>query len=128
MSRLFGALLVCCFLPSVVPLFCYKCVVPAVSPIPRDCIHIPTFCPTGQGCLSSKATAQKGDIQVVLREKSCSLPAMCGVTGHKVVMGLNFTYTTECCESNLCNGSAVPRSVFSISTLLCLLLPLVFFI
>ncbi|KAK3560765.1 hypothetical protein QTP86_019211, partial [Hemibagrus guttatus] len=43
------------------PLFCYKCVIPAVTPLPRDCIRIPTFCPPGQSCLSSRATAQKGN-------------------------------------------------------------------
>ncbi|XP_034166452.2 sperm acrosome membrane-associated protein 4-like, partial [Pangasianodon hypophthalmus] len=114
--------------PVAVPLFCYKCVFPAVTPLPVDCIRIPTLCPPGQGCLSSKATAQKGDFQVVLREKSCALPSLCGITGEKFVMGLNFTFTTECCDSNLCNGAAVLQSVFSISTLLCLLLPFVFFI
>lgn len=45
------------FCPSV-PLFCYTCVFPAISPL--DCIRYPMKCPPGQLCLSSRAVGQKG--------------------------------------------------------------------
>ncbi len=42
-----------------VPLFCYTCVFPAISPL--DCIRFPLKCPPGQVCLSSRAVGEKGE-------------------------------------------------------------------
>ncbi|XP_060905988.1 sperm acrosome membrane-associated protein 4-like [Labrus mixtus] len=103
-STLFCSLLLLCLLPAVVPLFCYTCVFPAISPL--DCIRFPLKCPPEQVCLSSRAVGEKGDLRVVLYEKSCILPSLCGVTGEKYTMGLNFTFTNECCDTHLCNGAA----------------------
>lgn len=44
---------------SSVPLFCYTCVFPAISPL--DCIRFPLRCPPGQVCLSSRAVGEKGE-------------------------------------------------------------------
>ena len=49
-----------------------------------------------------------GHFRVVLYEKSCVLPSLCGVTAQKHTMGLNFTFTNECCSTHLCNGAATP--------------------
>uniref|UniRef100_A0A3Q2PE87 Ly6 domain containing, pigment cell n=1 Tax=Fundulus heteroclitus TaxID=8078 RepID=A0A3Q2PE87_FUNHE len=87
-----------------ISLFCYTCVFPAISPL--DCIRFPLKCPPGQLCLSSRAEGQRGDFRVVLYEKSCVLPALCGVTGEKYALGLNFTFTNECCNTHLCNTAA----------------------
>ncbi|XP_069571188.1 sperm acrosome membrane-associated protein 4-like [Brachyistius frenatus] len=97
-------LLILCSLPAVAALFCYTCVFPAVSPL--ACIRFPLRCPPGQRCLSSRAVGEKGDIRVILYEKSCVLPVLCGLTGHKFTAGLNFTFTNECCNTHLCNGAA----------------------
>ncbi|XP_014892375.1 prostate stem cell antigen-like isoform X1 [Poecilia latipinna] len=104
-------LLLLCFPPAVaccppVSLFCYTCVFPAISPL--DCIRFPLKCPPGQVCLSSRAVGQKGDLRVVLYEKSCVLPALCGVTGEKFALGLNFTFINECCNTHLCNAAGRP--------------------
>lgn len=61
-----------------------------------------------------------GDFRVVLYEKSCVLPILCGVTGEKYTMGLNFTFTNECCNTHLCNGAATLTSPWT-ATLLMLL-------
>ncbi|KPP56769.1 hypothetical protein Z043_125580 [Scleropages formosus] len=112
------------------PLFCYTCVFPTISPL--DCIKFPQKCPPGQVCLSSRAVASralaplipsKGDFRVVLYEKSCIVSALCGLTGEKYAMGLNFTFTNECCETNLCNA-VVPSAAPWTSTTLSLVLPL----
>lgn len=63
-----------------------------------------------------------GDFRVVLYEKSCILPSLCGVTGEKHTMGLNFTFTNECCNTHLCNGAATPATPFWTGTLLTLLI------
>uniref|UniRef100_A0A8C6UNQ7 Ly6 domain containing, pigment cell n=1 Tax=Neogobius melanostomus TaxID=47308 RepID=A0A8C6UNQ7_9GOBI len=100
------------------PLFCYTCVFPTVSP--HDCIHFPVKCPPEQLCLSSRAVGRRGDFQVVLYERSCVLSSMCGVTGQKYTMDLNFTFTNTCCDSNLCNTaltSAAPDWTGSVITL-----------
>ncbi|XP_047454893.1 protein Bouncer-like [Mugil cephalus] len=120
MSKLLCPLLLLTLLPAVVPLFCYTCVFPAISPL--DCIRYPMKCPPGQLCLSSRAVGQKGDFRVVLYEKSCVLPALCGVTGEKYAMGLNFTFTNECCNTHLCNeAAAAPAALCWTVTLLALL-------
>uniref|UniRef100_A0A8C5G3M2 Ly6 domain containing, pigment cell n=1 Tax=Gouania willdenowi TaxID=441366 RepID=A0A8C5G3M2_GOUWI len=92
------------------PLFCYTCVFPTISPL--DCIKFPLKCPSGQLCLSSRAVGEKGDFRVVLYEKSCVLPSMCGVTGVKYTMGLNFTFTNTCCDTHLCNGAVTPAAPY----------------
>ncbi|XP_073673597.1 sperm acrosome membrane-associated protein 4-like [Garra rufa] len=122
MSQMFRCILFFCLLPSVVPLFCYTCVFPAISPL--DCLKFPTMCPPGQLCLSSKAVAQRGDFQVVLYEKSCVLPALCGLKGEKFAMGLNFTFTNDCCDTTLCNGVSSSSAFIWFSNLLSLLLTL----
>ncbi|XP_028837351.1 sperm acrosome membrane-associated protein 4-like [Denticeps clupeoides] len=110
MSRRLLALMFLCLFPVAVPLFCYTCVFPALSPL--DCIRFPQKCPPGHRCLSSKATAQKGDIKLVLYEKSCVLPILCNLTGEKYAMGLNFTFTNDCCDTHLCNKAPVTSTRF----------------
>ncbi|XP_072548022.1 sperm acrosome membrane-associated protein 4-like [Salminus brasiliensis] len=124
MPCLFSFVLLLCLLPSVVPLFCYTCVFPAISPL--DCIRYPTRCPPGQLCLSSKAIGQKGEFQVVLYEKSCVISSLCGITGEKFAMGLNFTFTNECCDTHLCNGASAIPGAFYTGALLSLALSLLF--
>ncbi|KAL7849181.1 hypothetical protein SRHO_G00208040 [Serrasalmus rhombeus] len=124
MSSRLSSLLLLCMLPSVVPLFCYTCVFPAISPL--DCIRYPTRCPPGQRCLSSKAIGQRGDFQVVLYEKSCVLPSLCGIAGEKFAMGLNFTFTNECCDTHLCNGATTSARGVYTGILLSLSLSLLF--
>ncbi|XP_030638876.1 sperm acrosome membrane-associated protein 4-like [Chanos chanos] len=109
MSRLHSTLILLLLLPPVVPLFCYTCVFPSISPL--DCIKYPTKCPPGQLCLSSRAIGQRGEFQIVLYEKSCVLPSLCGITGEKFAMGLNFTFTNDCCETHLCNRASTPTAV-----------------
>ncbi|XP_038163625.1 protein Bouncer-like [Cyprinodon tularosa] len=108
MNKLLYLLLLICCPPAVASLFCYTCVFPAVSPL--DCIRFPLRCPPGQLCLSSRAVGQKGDFQVVLYEKSCVLPSLCGVRGERFALGLNFTFTNQCCRTHLCNTAAAPPS------------------
>ena len=52
-----------------------------------------------------------GDFMVVLYEKSCILPPLCGLQGEKYTLGLNFTFTNECCNTHLCNEAAVPSTI-----------------
>ncbi|XP_056142827.1 sperm acrosome membrane-associated protein 4-like isoform X2 [Lampris incognitus] len=117
MSKLCRALLFLCLLPAAVPLFCYTCVFPTISPL--DCIRFPMKCPPGQLCLSSRAV---GDFRVVLYEKSCVLPPLCGLTGEKYAMGLNFTFTNECCSTHLCNTATGPTAPYWRGMLLTLLI------
>ncbi|KAM6994919.1 uncharacterized protein LKV04_007223 [Tautogolabrus adspersus] len=119
-TTLVCSLLLLCLLPAAVPLFCYTCVFPAISPL--DCIRFPLKCPPEQVCLSSRAVGEKGDLRVVLYEKSCILPSLCGVTGEKYTMGLNFTFTNECCNTHLCNGAATLAAPFWTVTLIITLL------
>ncbi|XP_063054442.1 protein Bouncer-like [Engraulis encrasicolus] len=107
-------------LPVVAPLFCYTCVFPAVSPL--HCIRYPMKCPPGHQCLTSRAVGQRGDVSVVLYEKSCILSSLCGLSGEKYAMGLNFTFTNECCDTHLCNSApSTSRGSLWAATLLCLL-------
>ncbi|TRY93341.1 hypothetical protein DNTS_007724 [Danionella cerebrum] len=124
MSPVFKWTLFMCLLPSVVPLLCYTCVFPSISPL--DCLKFPITCPLGQVCLSSKAVGLRGDLEIVLYEKSCALPALCGLTGSKFAMGLNFTFSSDCCETMLCNGSTASSAFFWSSTLLSLLLTVMY--
>uniref|UniRef100_A0A8C9TC70 UPAR/Ly6 domain-containing protein n=1 Tax=Scleropages formosus TaxID=113540 RepID=A0A8C9TC70_SCLFO len=97
-------------LPTAAALRCYTCVFPAISPI--DCLKFPQECPAGQRCLSSVAIGTQGTLRLVLYEKSCAFASQCGLSGDKSAAGLNFTYTNECCDADLCNGaigSAPPR-------------------
>ncbi|XP_067307715.1 sperm acrosome membrane-associated protein 4-like [Pseudorasbora parva] len=124
MSQLFRYILFFCLFSSVVPLFCYTCVFPSISPL--DCLKFPTRCPPGQLCLSSKAVGQRGDFKVILYEKSCALPALCGLTGEKFALGLNFTFTNDCCDTLLCNGISSTSAGMWSSTLLPLVLALLY--
>ncbi|GAA6080822.1 CD59B glycoprotein isoform X1, partial [Tachysurus ichikawai] len=45
-------------------------------------------------------------IRRVLKEKSCATPSVCGVTKEKHVAGLVFTFTTRCCDTDLCNSAS----------------------
>uniref|UniRef100_A0A669DRY5 Ly6 domain containing, pigment cell n=1 Tax=Oreochromis niloticus TaxID=8128 RepID=A0A669DRY5_ORENI len=101
------------------PLFCYTCVFPTISPL--DCIRFPLKCPPGQLCLSSRAVGEKGDFRVVLYEKSCVLPSLCGITGEKYALGLNFTFINECCNTHLCNDAAISAAPYWTGTLFTLL-------
>uniref|UniRef100_A0AAV2MFG9 UPAR/Ly6 domain-containing protein n=1 Tax=Knipowitschia caucasica TaxID=637954 RepID=A0AAV2MFG9_KNICA len=95
-------------LTSVAPLFCYTCVFPTHSP--TDCIRFPVKCPPDQLCLTSRAVGHRGEVRVELWERSCVLASMCGQTGQKHTMGLNFTFTNTCCRTNLCNHNAPTTS------------------
>ncbi|XP_064206771.1 protein Bouncer-like [Anguilla rostrata] len=103
MPRLIYLVLFLCLLPFAVPLYCFTCVFPTISPL--DCIKFPQKCPPGQHCLSSTAVGNRGGFRVVLFEKSCVISSLCGITGEKYAMGINFTFTNECCNTNLCNGA-----------------------
>lgn len=122
MSPVFRCVLFLYLLPSVVPLLCYTCVFPSISPL--DCLKFPSRCPLGQVCLSSKAVGQRGDLEIVLYEKSCALPALCGLTGEKFAMGLNFTFSSDCCDTQLCNRSTTNSAFIWSSILLSFLLTL----
>ncbi|KAG7469621.1 hypothetical protein MATL_G00130760 [Megalops atlanticus] len=118
MSRLLCLALFLCLLPFAVSLFCYTCVFPAISPL--DCIKFPQKCPPGHLCLSSTAVGTRGDFRVVLYEKSCVLSALCGLTGEKYTMGINFTFSNDCCDTNLCNGATTTAAFHWTGTFLCL--------
>ncbi|KAK7885951.1 hypothetical protein WMY93_025572 [Mugilogobius chulae] len=60
---------------------------------------------------------QLQDFQVELLERSCVLASMCGQTGQRHTMGLNFTFTNTCCDTNLCNSG--PTSSVSASSASC---------
>uniref|UniRef100_A0A8C1UPT3 Ly6 domain containing, pigment cell n=1 Tax=Cyprinus carpio TaxID=7962 RepID=A0A8C1UPT3_CYPCA len=93
----------CLFLS--IPLFCYTCVFPSLSPLYS--LKFPTRCPPGQLCLSSKAVGQRG---MSSYEKSGVLPA--------------FTFTSDCCDTVLCKGISSSSAFIWPSTLLSLLLTL----
>ncbi|XP_037549029.1 sperm acrosome membrane-associated protein 4-like [Nematolebias whitei] len=90
-------------LPLAACLRCYTCVFPAISPM--DCLKFPLECPAGQRCLSSEATGRRGVIQMTIYEKSCAVPTQCGLSGQKYASGINFNYTNNCCDTDLCNGA-----------------------
>lgn len=63
-----------------------------------------------------------GDFHVVLNDKSCILPSLCGITdGRYALLGLNVTFTNERCETNLCNGVAKPTAPYWTDMLITLL-------
>ncbi|XP_035284996.1 protein Bouncer [Anguilla anguilla] len=104
MAGALGCLLLLSGLPCVVSLTCYTCLFPAISPL--DCLKFPQQCPPDQRCLSSTAIGTRGDSNpVVLYEKSCAVASQCGLRGQKYTMGLNFTYSNECCDTDLCNAA-----------------------
>ncbi|KAL2083862.1 hypothetical protein ACEWY4_019380 [Coilia grayii] len=120
MSHLLCILPLLCLLPAVAPLFCYTCVFPAISPL--HCIRYPQKCPPWHQCLTSRAVGQRGDTRIVLYEKSCIPSSLCGLSGEKFAMGLNFTFTNECCDTHLCNGAtSTSRGRLWAGSLLCLL-------
>ncbi|CAB1436520.1 unnamed protein product [Pleuronectes platessa] len=101
MKRLLFVFL-CCF-PLAACLRCYTCVFPAISPL--GCLRFPQECPAEQRCLSSTAIGKRGALQLTMYEKSCAVPAQCGVSGQKYASGLYFNYTNVCCDTDLCNGA-----------------------
>ncbi|XP_006013400.1 prostate stem cell antigen-like [Latimeria chalumnae] len=82
---------------------CYTCVFPTISPF--DCLKFPEACPPNFRCLRSTAVGKKGDFQITFHEKSCAASLMCDVVGTKTTLGINFTYHSTCCDTDLCNGS-----------------------
>ncbi|XP_054637744.1 protein Bouncer-like [Dunckerocampus dactyliophorus] len=116
MVQLVSLLLFLLLLPAVIPLFCYTCVFPATAPL--ECIRFPVQCPEGQVCLSSRAVGQKGDFRVMMYERSCIQPSLCSVSSEKPIMGLNFTFTNDCCDKHLCNAAATPAAPYWLATLL----------
>nr|XP_057909966.1 protein Bouncer-like [Doryrhamphus excisus] len=119
MLQLVSLLLFLLLLPAVVPLFCYTCVFPTIAPL--QCIVFPLQCPEGQVCLSSTAVGQKGDVRVMINERSCILRSLCSISGEKYIMGLNFTFTNDCCDTHLCNGAAAPAAPYWLAAVLTLL-------
>uniref|UniRef100_A0A671R187 UPAR/Ly6 domain-containing protein n=1 Tax=Sinocyclocheilus anshuiensis TaxID=1608454 RepID=A0A671R187_9TELE len=77
---------------------------PAISPL--DCLKFPQECPVGQRCIASTAVGVKGSMSIVLYERSCALPLQCDLSGQKHAAGINFNYTNECCDTDLCNTAA----------------------
>ncbi|KAL4604844.1 prostate stem cell antigen [Arapaima gigas] len=109
-------------LPAAAALQCFTCVFPAISPV--DCLRFPQECPAGQRCLSSVAIGTRGTLRLVLYEKSCAFASQCGLSGEKSAAGLNFTYTNECCDTDLCNGAVAWAPPRRAGFLLPFLLPL----
>uniref|UniRef100_A0A8C7JH52 UPAR/Ly6 domain-containing protein n=1 Tax=Oncorhynchus kisutch TaxID=8019 RepID=A0A8C7JH52_ONCKI len=103
----------CCnqYLSLSVPLFCFTCVFPAISPL--DCIKFPQKCPPGQLCLSSKDVGEHGESS--FRYIDCVCVPAC------FSMGLNFTFTNECCSTHLCNGATAPSAFYWTGSALTLL-------
>lgn len=97
-----------CCLPLAVSLTCYTCMFPAISPL--DCLKFHQECTEGQRCLASTAVGVKGSVQIVLHERSCAQPLLCDLRGEKHAAGLDFNYTNECCDTDLCNIAAVTYS------------------
>ncbi|KAG7500059.1 hypothetical protein JOB18_007579 [Solea senegalensis] len=108
-----------CFLPLAACLQCYTCLIPTVSPV--DCIKFPQECPAGQRCLSSTATAKQGALEMTMYEKSCAIPAQCGLSGQKSTAGLKFNYTNVCCDTDLCNSAVTVAALSWSGASLCVL-------
>ncbi|XP_053497138.1 sperm acrosome membrane-associated protein 4-like isoform X1 [Ictalurus furcatus] len=89
---------------TAVCLTCYKCVFPNVSPL--DCQQVPKKCAEGERCLHCTSKAVKDSVTFVLKDKGCAKASECGITGQKRAAGLVFTYTTHCCDTDLCNAVA----------------------
>ncbi|KAA0701781.1 hypothetical protein E1301_Tti016396 [Triplophysa tibetana] len=100
---------------SSFPLFCCMCVFPSISPL--DCLKFPTKCQPAKLCLFPLCDFNRRFL-VVLHEKSCVLLALCGITGKKFSLGLNFTFTNDCWETSLCNGISTNSACFLSITLL----------
>ncbi|KAK2909888.1 hypothetical protein Q8A73_007603 [Channa argus] len=77
--------------------FCDTCALSAISPL--DCIGFPLKCPPWGVKHTQTSVKLSGDLRVLLCEKICILPSMCGVTGENHTMELNFTFTKECCNT-----------------------------
>lgn len=54
-------------------------------------------------------------------EKSCAIPAQCGLSGQKYASGVYFNYTNVCCDTDLCNGAASVTALSWGGVALCLL-------
>ncbi|TFJ96211.1 BolA family transcriptional regulator [Platysternon megacephalum] len=100
---------------------CYTCLFPTLAPL--DCLKFVTPCAPTQRCLTSVARGRRGALELVVFEKSCGEAALCGARGTRWLLGANFTYSTACCSSDLCNGGARPAwGVLGIALPLALLL------
>ncbi|ETE68525.1 hypothetical protein L345_05679, partial [Ophiophagus hannah] len=55
---------------------------------------------------------EHGALELVIHEKTCGDPSMCGARGIRNILGINFTYSTFCCSTDLCNGVAEEFSAF----------------
>lgn len=54
-------------------------------------------------------------------EKSCAIPAQCGLSGQKYASGVYFNYTNTCCDTDLCNGAVSVTALSWGGVALCLL-------
>ncbi|KAG5265064.1 hypothetical protein AALO_G00261040 [Alosa alosa] len=123
-GQLFPIFLLCCLPLAVMSLRCYTCIFPSISPM--DCLKYPQECPAGQRCLASTAVASQGSLRLVLYERSCAMPGQCGLSGEKHAAGLNFSYSNECCDTDLCNAATGTAASSWTGLVLCLIaLPLV---
>ncbi|XP_060094210.1 CD59 glycoprotein-like [Heteronotia binoei] len=106
-------------IPSGVALRCYTCLFPTISPL--DCLKFPTPCGPSQQCLTSVARGHRGALELVIQEKSCGDPSMCWAHGTRSMLGANFTYSTSCCSTDLCNrgagGLGTSRGLLTVSIL-----------
>ncbi|XP_069491254.1 lymphocyte antigen 6 complex locus protein G6c [Ambystoma mexicanum] len=89
-------------LPAGDGLRCYTCLFPTVSPL--ECLKFELTCPPSERCSATVATGYRGDFQFVLHDRSCSVANLCDKSGMRSVLGINFTYHTTCCDTDLCNA------------------------
>ncbi|CAM5159226.1 unnamed protein product [Eretmochelys imbricata] len=102
-------------------LCCYTCLFPTIAPL--DCLKFVTPCAPTQRCLTSVAVGPRAALELVVYEKSCGEAKLCGAWGMRWLLGANFTDSTACCSSDLCNGGARPAwGVLGIALPLALLL------
>ncbi|XP_060127137.1 protein Bouncer-like [Zootoca vivipara] len=97
-------------LPSGSALRCYTCLFPTISPL--DCLKFPTPCGPSQRCLTSVIRGHRGALELVIYEKTCGDPSMCGAHGTRPILGTNFTFYSSCCDTDLCNSAARGLSLF----------------
>lgn len=61
---------------------------------------------SGHECELTCCSLSSDSVTFVLKDKSCAKASECGITGQKRAAGLVFTYTTHCCDTDLCNAVA----------------------
>ncbi|XP_077187375.1 uncharacterized protein LOC143834424 [Paroedura picta] len=101
---LIGCAVLSVLISSAAALQCYTCLFPTISPL--DCLKFSTPCGPSQRCLTSVARGRRGALELVIQEKSCGDPSMCWAHGTRSMLGTNFTYSTSCCSTDLCNRGA----------------------